>query len=104
MLKSAPSILTQPSLTGVAGGTVSDNNEPEFAPSPAMAEITVNFLVRMAFLTGEGKDQVMKELNAKTLKLLKRAMTTWKTARVKFTFIDKLLALASKLDKIPRLP
>ena len=71
MLKSAPSLLTQPSLTGVAGGTASDNNEPEFSPSPAMAEITVNFLVRMAFLTGEGKDQVMKELNAKTLKLLK---------------------------------
>jgi len=96
MLKSAPSLITQPSLTGVAAGLASDDNEPEFSSSPAMAEITVNFLVRMAFLTGEGKDQVMKDLNTKTMKLLKRAMTTWKSARVKFTFIDKLLTLAEQ--------
>ena len=96
------SLLTQPSLTGVAGGTASDNNEPEFSPSPAMAEITVNFLVRMAFLTGEGKDQT-KELNAKTLKLLKRAMTIWKTARVSLRLSTNYWRWQNKPDKIPRL-
>eukprot|EP00227_Mantoniella_beaufortii_P011125 CAMPEP_0197588474 /NCGR_PEP_ID=MMETSP1326-20131121/9748_1 /TAXON_ID=1155430 /ORGANISM="Genus nov. species nov., Strain RCC2288" /LENGTH=44 /DNA_ID= /DNA_START= /DNA_END= /DNA_ORIENTATION= len=36
----------------------------EFKPSPAMEEIIVNFLVRMAFLTGESKEKEMIALHA----------------------------------------
>ena len=44
----------------------------DFAPTPGMREIMVNFLVRMSFLTGESKDKQMLALHARSLSLLPR--------------------------------
>ena len=67
----------------------------DFKPSTAMEEIMVNFLVRMAFLTGEAKDKEMIALHARTVALLRRALSAWPDANIKFAFIEKLLASAS---------
>ena len=64
----------------------------DFAPTPGMREIMVNFLVRMSFLTGESKENVMLALHARSLSLLREALNTWPTANIKFAFIEKLLA------------
>jgi len=72
-----------------------------FKPSPAMEEIVVNFLVRMTFITAEGKEQETKALNGRTLELLSKALALWPSVRIKFTFIDKLLTLASQAQRDP---
>ena len=64
----------------------------EFQPAPAMCEILVNFLVRMAFLTGESKDKEMIALHARAVSLLRKALTAWPKANIKFGFIERLLA------------
>ena len=77
------------------------DEEKEFETSPAMAEIIVNFLVRMTFITGEGKDQDAQVLNVRTLDLLSKALAMWPSVRIKFTFIDKLLTLANQAQRDP---
>ena len=72
-----------------------------FKLSPAMEEIVVNFLVRMKFITAEGKDPETKALNSRTLDLLSNALALWPSVRIKFTFIDKLLTLASQAQRDP---
>ncbi|CEG01408.1 Tetratricopeptide-like helical [Ostreococcus tauri] len=72
-----------------------------FKPSPAMEEIIVNFLVRMTFITCEGKEQDSKELNTRTVELLSTALEMWPSARIKFTFVDKLLTLANQSNRDP---
>jgi transformation/transcription domain-associated protein len=67
----------------------------DFAPTPGMREIMVNFLVRMSFLTGESKDKQMLALHARSLSLLREALATWPSANIKFAFIEKLLASAA---------
>ena len=69
--------------------------EDDFKPTPAMEEIMVNFLVRMSFLTGESKDKEMIALHARGVALLRRALTAWPGANIKFGFIEKLLASAA---------
>ena len=66
----------------------------EFKPSPAMEEIIVNFLVRMAFLTGESKEKDMIALHVRTVSLLRKVLAEWPHANIKFTFIEKLLSSA----------
>jgi transformation/transcription domain-associated protein len=72
-----------------------------FKPSSAMEEIIVNFLVRMSFITGEGKEQDSRALNTRTLALLTEALELWPAARIKFSFIEKLLALATQAARDP---
>lgn len=59
-----------------------------------MEYILVNFLVRMAFLIGEGadKDSDMAALHQHTLKLLGQALALFPHVPVKLsTFLDRLL-------------
>lgn len=72
-----------------------------FKPSPVMEEIIVNFLVRMTFITCEGKEQEAQLLNKRTIALLSTALQMWPSARIKFTFIDKLLILANQAHRDP---
>ena len=67
----------------------------DFAPTPGMREIMVNFLVRMSFLTGESKEKAMLALHARSLSLLRETLATWPSANIKFAFIEKLLASAA---------
>ena len=46
--------------------------------------------VRMAFLTGEAKDKEMIAPHARTVALLRRALSAWPDANIKFAFIEKL--------------
>jgi len=74
-------------------------DDEEFKPSPNMAEIIINFLVRMTFITGESKETDAMLLNKRSLHLLARALKMWPTVRIKFSFIDKLLSLAKQASR-----
>jgi len=73
--------------------------DEEFKPSSNMAEIIINFLVRMSFITGESKEPDAKPLNDRALTLLSRALKMWPGVRIKFSFIDKLLNLAKQAGR-----
>jgi hypothetical protein len=71
-----------------------------------MQELLVSFLIRMAFLLGEGhKEADFASLHRHTLGLLSDALALWPSVPVKITFLNKLLDanLAQNVDPPPTL-
>jgi len=73
-------------------GEVTSTSDEEFKPNTAMEEVIVNFLIRMAFRTGESKEKELIALYKRTTELLSEAMALWPNANAKFGYMDKLLA------------
>lgn len=57
-----------------------------------MQEMVLSFLIRMAFMLGEGhKEAEYQNLHKHTLSLFKEGLTLWPNTPVKINFIGKLL-------------
>lgn len=79
--------------------------EDDFQPSKPMEDMIVNFLVRMLFLSCDGKDTDSLALYHFALETLKEAMELWPTTTIKLSYLDKLLgpAVEQKAENPPAL-
>ena len=74
--------------------------------TPTMQEMVLVFIIRMAFLLGDGhKEAEYQTLHKHTLKLFGDALKLWPNVPVKINFINKLLEsnIAHNLDPPPAL-
>lgn len=87
---------------GDAPGAPVPESEPR--PGPALEELILNFLVRMAFVLSDGKDtdsQVNKQLLSQTMQLVKEASHLWPQAAVKMTYVERLLQTQAGQEVMP---
>eukprot|EP00963_Diacronema_lutheri_P006687 scaffold587_cov339-Pavlova_lutheri.AAC.11 len=77
--------------------------EDDFQPTKPMEDMVVNFLVRMLFLSCDGKETDSSALYQFALLIFKEAMEMWPTTTIKLSYLDKLLgpALEQKAEKNP---
>ncbi|CAA6673494.1 unnamed protein product [Spirodela intermedia] len=80
------------------GGSISNIETPgsashadeEYKPNPAMEEMIINFLIRVALVI-ELKDKESTSMYNTALELLSNALEVWPNANVKFNYLEKIL-------------
>ena len=90
-------------MNACEGGTKSENMilgpvpyVDEFRTSTAMEEMVVNFLIRMAFMSGDSKEKDMVDLYPPVRGLIVDAICTWPLVNIRFSWFEKLLDQAIK--------
>eukprot|EP00899_Mesostigma_viride_P026573 jgi/Mesvir1/70/Mv13673-RA.2 len=91
---------------GAGGGAAVPAGAPpgeEFRPSPAMEEMILNFLIRIAFLTepSKGADRELKSLYDRALALLHDAVTVWPKTPLKLSYVVRLLVMTASSTAAP---
>lgn len=64
-------------------------NAEEFRPTPAMTEMVVNFLARVAFTNNEARER--KVLTRRCLALIDKALGVWPNVSVRLVYLEKIL-------------
>ena len=68
--------------------------DEEFKPSPAIIEVLINFLIRVALIAADGKDPASHTLSEQCIGLLDAGLAVWQDANIKLAHFEKQISSA----------